>query len=72
MTWVRQWLRRWEDRVQYHNMIAELYYDDQPTLRNFMTIPDARPEVGHYIKTSGHRRKLHLPPVHLQGRVADH
>ena len=23
--WVRQWLRRREDRVQYHNQIAELY-----------------------------------------------
>ena len=33
MNWVR--LRRWEDRGQYHNLIAELYQEDQPAFGIF-------------------------------------
>ena len=36
VTWVRQWLRRHEDRGQYYNPIAEFYLVDQPTFTNFM------------------------------------
>ena len=80
---------------QQHNLIVELYHDDQLTFRNFMslsqifrdrvppdtwsteadylsTTSDTRPEVGHYIKTSGHKRKVGLHPVHLQGNAVDY
>ena len=95
MTWGSKWLGRGEDRGQQHNLIVELYHDDQLTFRNFMSLsqifrdrvppdtwsteadylsitPDTRPEVGHNIKTSGHKRKVDLHPVHLQGNSVDY
>ena len=36
VTWVSQWLRRREDRIQYHNLVAETYQEDHPAFTNFM------------------------------------
>ena len=47
VTWVRQWLKRSEDRRQCHNLVAELCEEDQPAFSNFMPIsPEIFPEIG--------------------------
>ena len=44
--WIRQWLRRREDRGQYHYLVAQLYHEDQPAFTNFMLMsPKILPEI---------------------------
>ena len=50
VTWVRQSLRRREDRDQYNNLITELYQEDQPTFINFMQMfPGIFTEIEHQL-----------------------
>ena len=51
VTWVRQWLRRREDRDQYCNLVAELLQEeDQPAFTNFMWMsPEIFTETEHWL-----------------------
>ena len=65
-----------EDRNQYHNLIDELYQEDQPVKENFVqTFPDFFTKISEPWLTTdnqSHRSELCIIAIHPQGGEVDH